>query len=70
MLDSKCQIFWTRTLFLGVNPKDSTRTRLVLDTLRFVLDSYSKNLDSIQHYYYRCIALWSSVVEVLCSLHS
>ena len=50
MLDSKCQIFWTRTLFLGVNPKDSTRTRLVLDTLRLVLDSYSKNLDSIQHY--------------------
>ncbi len=42
--------FWTRTQFLGVNPKDSTRTRLVLDTLRLVLDSYSKNLDSIQHY--------------------
>ncbi len=41
---------WTRTQFLGVNPKDSTRTRLLLDTLRLVLDSYLKNLDSIQHY--------------------
>ncbi len=40
---------WTRTQFLGVNPKDSTRTRLVLDTPRLVLDSYSRNLDSIQH---------------------
>ncbi len=33
-----------------MNPKDSTRTRLVLDTHRLVLDSYSENLDSIQHY--------------------
>ncbi len=32
-----------------MNPKDSTHTQLVLDTLRLVLDSYSKNLDSIQH---------------------
>ncbi len=49
-MDSKHHFFKTRTPFLGVNPKDSTRTRLVLDTHRLVLDSYSKNLDSIQHY--------------------
>ena len=40
---------WTRTRFLGVNPKDSTRTRLVLDTLRLVLDSYSQKVDSTHH---------------------
>ncbi len=28
----EASIFWPRTLFLGVNPKDSTRTQLVLDT--------------------------------------
>ena len=42
--------YWTRTRFLGVNPKDSTRTRLVLDTLRLVLDSYSQKVDSTHHY--------------------
>ncbi len=41
---------WTRTRFLGVNPKDSTCTRLVLDTLRLVLDSYSQKVDSTHHY--------------------
>ncbi len=40
---------WTRTRFLGVNPKDSTRTLLVLDTLRLVLDSYSQKVDSTHH---------------------
>ncbi len=50
MLDSKHQIIWTRTRFLRVNPKDSTRTRLVLDTLRLVLDSYSQKVDSTHHY--------------------
>ncbi len=33
-----------------MNPKDSTRTRLVLDTLRLVLDSYSQKVDSTHHY--------------------
>ncbi len=42
-------ILLTRTPFFGVNPKDSNRTRLVLDTPRLVLDSYSKKLDSIHH---------------------
>ncbi len=41
----KCWTRGTRTQiqFLGVIPKDSTRPRLVLDTLRLVLDSYSKS---------------------------